>query len=313
MIEHFLDALWASVARFGAPQSTLYWLYLVSALAIALVVYCLRRPGGGFLAFCFPPHIYAQRSAKLDFGFFLANIVVFGAVVAPLLLSSATAAQAVVAMLVAVNGIPATQLAGGVWADLGVTLAAFVAADFAFFGSHWLQHRIPALWEFHKVHHAAEVLHPLTAFRVHPVDQALDVTLMGMATGVVIGVSAYVFGTSVGGLGVLGVNAFVFLFNLAGVHLRHSHVRLSYGPILDRIVVSPAVHQFHHSRSPAYYGKNLGGYFAVWDWMAGTLRRPSADEALEVGLADDEHAQYSSLSRLFLLPFARNAARWRRA
>jgi len=29
---------------------------------------------------------------------------------------------------------------------------------------------VPFLWEFHKVHHSANVLTPITAFRVHPVD-----------------------------------------------------------------------------------------------------------------------------------------------
>jgi sterol desaturase/sphingolipid hydroxylase (fatty acid hydroxylase superfamily) len=31
-------------------------------------------------------------------------------------------------------------------------------------------HRIPVLWEFHKVHHSAEVLTPISLYRAHPVD-----------------------------------------------------------------------------------------------------------------------------------------------
>jgi sterol desaturase/sphingolipid hydroxylase (fatty acid hydroxylase superfamily) len=72
----------------------------------------------------------------------------------------------------------------------------------------------------------------------------------------------------------LGTNAVVFLFNFAGVHLRHSHVRLSYGPFLDRILLSPTLHQTHHGCAPQHLGKNLGGMLSIWDWLAGTLYIP---------------------------------------
>ena len=44
-------------------------------------------------------------------------------------------------------------------------------------------HKIPALWEFHKVHHSAEVMTPLTELRQHPVEIIVVVNLIGLATG----------------------------------------------------------------------------------------------------------------------------------
>ena len=51
-----------------------------------------------------------------------------------------------------------------------MTLVLFAAYEFGYWLDHYFSHNIPFLWEFHKVHHTAEVLTPITNFRVHPVD-----------------------------------------------------------------------------------------------------------------------------------------------
>jgi sterol desaturase/sphingolipid hydroxylase (fatty acid hydroxylase superfamily) len=316
--DDLLDNISWSVARVATPQSDRYWLYFVSAATIAFIYYWSRGYGKehvnirGFLAFCFPRRIYTHWSAKLDFKYFVVNTVLYGFLIAPLVITSGVIGQATVLTLVKLFGIPASPLLpGGLWSDVAVTLASVLAADLAFFGSHYLQHRVGFLWEFHKVHHAAEVLHPLTLYRQHPMDTGLDLTLMGAATGTVSGISAYLFDASIEVVTILQTNALVFLFNVAGVHLRHSHVRLSYGPLLDRIFISPALHQIHHSCAPKHVDKNYGGILAIWDRLAGTLYVPREDEDLCLGLADGEHRNYGSIAGLYLLPFAKNAQRLR--
>ena len=59
--------------------------------------------------------------------------------------------------------------------------AIFLAADFGFFFGHYLGHKVPLLWEFHKVHHSAEVLSPLTNYRFHPLDRVLLGLCIGSA------------------------------------------------------------------------------------------------------------------------------------
>ena len=56
-------------------------------------------------------------------------------------------------------------------------------------------HRIPALWEFHKVHHSAEVLTPITFYRSHPVDMLVQTVAEALASGIVTSVFLYVFGS----------------------------------------------------------------------------------------------------------------------
>ena len=55
--------------------------------------------------------------------------------------------------------------AGPDWTPGPVALVAFgvvglVLADTGHYLSHYVQHKVPFLWEFHRVHHAAEVLTP---------------------------------------------------------------------------------------------------------------------------------------------------------
>jgi sterol desaturase/sphingolipid hydroxylase (fatty acid hydroxylase superfamily) len=311
-----LETTWGLLSNLTSPESTLYWLYLLSAAALVFIVYWVRGYDtenvsfAGFLTFCFPKQIYSHPSAKLDLKYFAVNTVLYGLLIAPMLLTSVGAAHGTVTLLIATFGASAALLPGGVVVDLGVTVAAAVAADLGFFIAHYLQHRVPFLWEFHKVHHAAEVLHPATLYRTHPIHQVLDVSFMGAGTGFVIGCAAYVFGDSLEGVTILGTNAVVFVFNFAGVHLRHSHVRLSYGRFLDRILISPTLHQVHHSYAPQHVDKNYGGMLAVWDWLAGTLYVPRDDEVLTFGLQNEEHREYGSIASLYWLPFAKIAQRW---
>ncbi len=40
-------------------------------------------------------------------------------------------------------------------------LVSFAVIDFISYAIHYLQHKMPLLWQFHKVHHSAEVMHPI--------------------------------------------------------------------------------------------------------------------------------------------------------
>ncbi len=72
-------------------------------------------------------------------------------------------------------------------------------------------------------------------------------------------------------------------------------------------IPSPAQHQIHHSKAPRHLDKNFGFIFAFWDVWFGSLYVPRAKEQIEVGLPDDQDEAYSSVLRLYALPFARSA------
>ena len=52
----------------------------------------------------------------------------------------------------------------------------------------------PALWEFHKVHHSAEVMTTFTEMRQHPVEIIFFMNVIALCTGLTFGLMTYLFG-----------------------------------------------------------------------------------------------------------------------
>ena len=296
------------------PSHRVYWLYLCTALGLALVLFIFgsERRGGlslrDFLRFCLPKSVYLHMSARVDYGYFIVNRIVFGLLLLPIIAAvSLLSAAGTKALLDRIGHEPAIQLPDGAGWTTVQTVASVLAMDLGLFLAHYLQHRVPVLWEFHKVHHSAQVLTPFTAYRMHPVDDVLAMSLSGLFAGVVLGTFNFLQPGNAGAATVLGLNAALFLYYAFGYNLRHSHVWLSYGSVLSRVFISPAQHQIHHSKAPQHFDKNLGFIFAFWDVWFGSLYVPRAKEHIEVGLPDRQDEAYSSVLGLYVLPFKRSA------
>ena len=298
------------------PGERIYWLYLATSLAMALGVYLRAwrtepgRPGlRGFLRFCFPARVWRHPSAWLDLRYFavqqMLRVWIYGALAVAVALESAGAVAAGLRWL---GGEPAAPSGApdpaGFAARAFVTLFAVAATDFAAFLAHWLQHKVPLLWAFHKVHHSAPVLHPLSNYREHWVDNLLYALAHGAAAGAATSLGAHLVGRSAGALEVLGVNALVFAWNAAGYNLRHSHLWVAWPGWLGWLVGSPAYHQIHHSVDPRHLDKNFAFLFPVWDRLFGCAYLPRQPEPLRFGLVGGGEDEYRSVLRLWLLPFA---------
>ncbi len=181
------------------------------------------------------------------------------------------------------------------------TVILFIVSDFTRYWLHRFLHTIPFLWEFHKVHHSAKVLNPLTFYRVHPVENILFGFRYSLSIGFVTGIFIYFFGSKIGLVEVLGANAFIFVFSLLGSNLRHSHIPLAYFKTLEKWFISPKQHQIHHSKK--YFNKNFGGYLSVWDRLFGTLKLSNEVKILKFGLKKEQMKNYESLISILLYPF----------
>jgi sterol desaturase/sphingolipid hydroxylase (fatty acid hydroxylase superfamily) len=182
----------------------------------------------------------------------------------------------------------------------------WVVFDFGYWFAHWLMHRIPMLWEFHKVHHSAEVLTPLTEFRQHPVELFLFPLCTGTVVGVVFGASEHLLGAEQQGLTLVWINIVLFAYNMSLLHLRHSHVWIPVRGWLGYVVQSPAHHQIHHSTDPKHFNKNLGFGLSLWDAAFRTLYIPGKREALEFGLGA-ESREHDGVLKVLWLPFVKSA------
>jgi sterol desaturase/sphingolipid hydroxylase (fatty acid hydroxylase superfamily) len=195
-----------------------------------------------------------------------------------------------------------------------LTLAVYLAYEFGYWLDHYLSHKIPFLWEFHKVHHAAEVLTPLTNFRVHPVDTIVFYNIVALTTGLTDGVIKYLFGAGIQQFSILNANAILLTGSLLVQQLQHSHFWIPFTGIWGKIFLSPAHHQIHHSLNPIHYDKNMGSMLSVFDWLFGTLHIPAKQrEKLTFGI-DDATAVTHSAEGLFVRPFIDAfAGLWRKA
>ena len=182
------------------------------------------------------------------------------------------------------------------------TLLLFVTDDFTRFLLHYLLHKVPMLWEFHKVHHSALVLTPFTIYRSHPVESLLYAFRMALTQGFVVGLCYYLFGPTLKMYDILGANAFVFLLNLFGANLRHSHIWLSWGDKIEGWFISPAQHQIHHSDNPKHFDRNFGSALAVWDRLFACLIKASAVGKISYGISVN-HQGHHSLVQLYVEPF----------
>jgi sterol desaturase/sphingolipid hydroxylase (fatty acid hydroxylase superfamily)/creatinine amidohydrolase/Fe(II)-dependent formamide hydrolase-like protein len=303
-----------------APDERIFWGYLLTASFIALAALrdrALERgepfTARGFLGQLFARDVWLHPSAKLDYAYFFVDAFLFGLLVMPWL--GGSAAGYALGKDLASATIAERCVSAPPWAlALGLTVALVLAMDLALFLVHWAQHRVPLLWEFHKVHHSAEVLTPITVYRMHPLDSALNMTVSGLFAGVVLGLGAWALPQGVRTITVGGLDLLTFLFYVVGYNLRHSHVWVDWGPALSHVLVSPAQHQIHHSVDPRHWDKNMGFMLAWWDWLAGTLYVPRGREELRFGLGADapETKEHRTVWGVYMSPLRNLLAAARR-
>ncbi len=264
----------------------------------------LRLRVGAFRRWLFPAGVLWHPSSRLDYKLFVVNSVVVTGAVSLLTVGPQFWKVLGFKVLVVLAGPAPAPLAEP--SALVISFAAILsllALDFGYWLTHWAMHRNPLLWEFHKVHHSAEVMTPATEWRQHPLEFLMFPTVYGLTTGLVYGALAYFFGERAQGLS-LNVQNLLIVVHLATFHhVRHSHIRIPFTGAWGRILHSPAHHQLHHSADPAHFDCNLGYLLSVWDWMAGTLILPTGRERLTLGIGA-EGRLHDTVVAVYLRPLA---------
>ncbi len=192
-------------------------------------------------------------------------------------------------------------------------LGVFLIQDFT---DYWLHRAFHSrwLWAFHKVHHSAPVLTPATASRVHFLEKVAEKLTNTLCLSAYAGIFWYACGGEVSRYTLFGVTYIVLILNSLAANLRHSHVWLSFGPLIEHVLNSPAQHQIHHSDAPRHFNKNFGTNLSLWDWLFGTLYvTRTTPESIRFGTgATSDQQRYLSLYSLIVLPFIDTARKIRR-
>lgn len=306
ILARLLHGLREPLVALVEPGKRVFLPYLLVAALLASLVWLLRlRKRISLVRFLFPREIWLHPSALLDYRLMFARAVLHAMFLAPFVLTAMGTAAFIGAQLRLAFG------SGPRW-DIGHTtvlaifsVLAFVADDLGRWIVHMLAHRVPALWELHKVHHSAEVLTPFTVYRTHPFESVLMRSGAALGVGIVAGSMSFLFRGPISGWAILGIDALSLIWNALGSNLRHSHVWLSFGRVFEHVFISPAQHQIHHSSEPRHHHTNFGSTFAVWDWLFGSLYVTRGRERLRLGLPPDEQNHGPTVLSAWFAPLAR--------
>ncbi|MEN0046391.1 MAG: sterol desaturase family protein [Bacteroidota bacterium] len=201
-----------------------------------------------------------------------------------------------------------------------VLLVGFLVRDFVQWWIHRLLHRVPALWEFHKVHHSVEQMGFAAHLRYHWMENVVYRTIEYLPLAL-LGIGLYDF-------------FIIHIFTLAVGHFNHSNISVSgtwkgaifgtfiglivatggfevnllnepsillqigvvlgsglfgaflLGGIMKYIFNSPEMHIWHHAYEMPEgekYGINFGLTLAIWDYLWGTAHIPHSGKDIRLG------------------------------
>lgn len=168
--------------------------------------------------------------------------------------------------LIDINHLPA-------WAAL---IVFFVILDFVQWFTHLILHKVPAFWQFHKVHHSVKEMGFAAHLRFHWMENILYKPLKTLGVMLLGGFEpeqAYI----------------VHFVAIAIGHFNHANLKITWGP-LKYIFNNPVMHLYHH----AYHlpkgrsGVNFGISLSLWDYLFGTDHIPEDSGTIELGFEGDD-------------------------
>jgi len=170
---------------------------------------------------------------------------------------------------------------------------AFLALDLSTYLWHRLNHVVPLLWRFHRVHHSDQQMDVSTATRFHPVEIIISWAFQ-LCVMVVVGIPIEVL--ALHGLALIVVT-----------QLHHADVALpaQFDRALDWVIVSPNMHKIHHSRVRLETDSNFSSVLSIWDRLLGSFRRRADYHGIRYGIEGQDGFEEESFAGLLADPFRR--------
>jgi len=159
------------------------------------------------------------------------------------------------------------------WAGL---LIFFLVSDFVQWNTHRILHRVPFLWNFHKVHHSVKEMGFAAQFRYHWMEPVVYKSIQYIPLAIIGNYNAQDV-------------AIVYFFAILIGHLNHANLGWDYG-VLKYVLNNPKMHIWHHSKKlPEKFGVNFGLTLSVWDYLFKTNYIPKNGRDIELGFENDEN------------------------
>jgi sterol desaturase/sphingolipid hydroxylase (fatty acid hydroxylase superfamily) len=168
-----------------------------------------------------------------------------------------------------------------------------VLLDLAIYLQHVLFHAVPALWRFHRMHHADLEFDVTTGVRFHPIEILLSMAIKLMVV-LALGTPA------------LAVLSFEILLNATSL-FNHGNVELParFDRALRWVIVTPDMHRVHHSIVARETNSNYGFNLPWWDRVFGTYRAQpeSGHLGMTIGIAQFRNLREQRLDHMLTQPF----------
>ena len=174
------------------------------------------------------------------------------------------------------------------WAKL---LATVIFMDLMLYVWHLLNHEVPFLWRFHRVHHSDLNMDVSTATRFH---------IGELAMSAVIKISLVFF------LGATPLGVLIFESALVlCAQFHHSSLKVSrwFEAIFWILFVPPSMHRIHHSVIIKERNTNYGTIFSTWDRWLGTLLTDVDQKKLRIGVGAYQKPDKLNFNHLLVMPF----------
>jgi sterol desaturase/sphingolipid hydroxylase (fatty acid hydroxylase superfamily) len=236
----------------GVTEGELQTLRVAASLGAVAVAMLLQRVS---------PHARLRGSWRVNGGLWVANVLVMGAVCGACAFTTAEwAARGGIGILGRVHAPPLLAM-----------LSTIAGLDLVAYWWHRANHRIPALWRFHRVHHSDSTFTVSTGVRFHPGELLLALPVR-LAAIVALGAPPE------------AVLAFEVVFTAANL-VEHGDIawprRVEHAA--ERVLVTSALHRRHHGRG-LERNANFGTIFSVWDRVLGTYLQNESGARVDTGL-----------------------------
>jgi len=155
---------------------------------------------------------------------------------------------------------------------------------------HRINHRIPFLWRFHRVHHADAQMDVTTAGRFH-VGEIILSSALRIPLFVLFGAHLWEL---------LLYETMMF----AVVQFHHANIAVPerVDRLLRMLIVTPAMHKVHHSRLQPETDSNYSAFLSIWDRIGRSFRLRKRPQDIQFGLDEFVDPHHESLRGLLVMP-----------
>ena len=179
--------------------------------------------------------------------------------------------------------------------DFGVLeiVAGFFLLDLVIYFQHRIFHKVPVLWKLHSMHHIDPMLDTTSGLRFHPIEIIL---------------SNFIKIITIIALGIAPLAVIIFEIVLNGLAMfNHSNLNIPnpFEKILNKVLITPALHTIHHSKIIEETMSNYGFSVPWWDKIFGTFcpRGKYPQERIDIGTIHMPKEKYTLFPGMLVQPF----------